>query len=117
MAADHHDLAGAGGQGLSVSFTVTNTGARAGIETPQLYLDAEPHRSQQRLAAFTRVALKPGESRRVTLTADPRLLADWDVAGHRWKRAAGRYQLFVGRSAEDPALKGSATLTAATLAP
>ena len=106
-----------GGQGLSVSFTVTNTGARAGVETAQLYLASEPHRAQQRLLAFTRVALKPGESRKVTLTADPRLLADWDVAGHRWKRAAGRYQLFVGRSAEDPALKGEAVLTRASLAP
>ena len=107
----------AGGQGLSVSFTVTNTGARAGIETPQLYLAREPHRAQQRLVSFTRVALKPGESRRVTLSADPRLLADWDVAGHHWKRAAGRYELFVGRSAADPALKGEAVLTAASLAP
>ncbi len=110
-------LKAVGGQGLSVSFTVTNSGARAGIEMPQLYLASEPHRSQQRLVAFTRVALKPGQTRRVTLNAEPRLLADWDVAGHRWKRAAGRYELFVGRSAADPALKGAAVLTAASLAP
>jgi beta-glucosidase len=106
-----------GGAGLSVSFTVTNMGKRAGIETPQVYLTSEPHRSQQRLVGFARVALKPGESRRVTLAADPRLLASWDEAGHRWKRDAGHYQLFVGKSAEDPALKGEATLSAATMAP
>jgi len=106
-----------GGQGLGVSFTVTNTGARAGIETPQLYLARGPHRTQQRLLGFTRVALKPGESHRVTLTADPRLLADWDVAGHRWKRDAGRYEVFVGPDAADAALKGEAVLAAATLAP
>ena len=107
----------AGGAGVSVSFTLTNTGQRAGIETPQLYLAAGPHRTQQRLLAFARVALKPGESRRVMLTADPRLLADWDEAGHRWKRDGGRYQVFVGPNAADPALKGQATLTAATRAP
>jgi beta-glucosidase len=106
-----------GGQGLSVSFTVTNTGRRAGIETPQLYLSRGPHRSQQRLIAFSRVALKPGESRRITLTADPRLLADWSEAGGRWKRAAGRYEVFVGPNATDPVLTGAATLTAASLAP
>ena len=110
-------LKAAGGTGLSVSFTLTNTGARAGIETPQLYLAKGPHRSQQRLLAFARVALKPGESRQVILAADPLLLADWDAAHHRWKRDAGRYELFVGRSAEDPALQGRATLTAATMAP
>jgi hypothetical protein len=53
----------------------------------------------------------------VTLTADPRLLVDWDEAGHRWKRDAGRYQLFVGKSAAEPELKGEAKLTAATMAP
>jgi beta-glucosidase len=110
-------LKATGGQGLSVSFTLANTGKRAGIETPQLYLARGPHRSQQRLLAFSRVALKPGESRRITLTADPRLLADWDEAGHRWKRTAGHYELFVGKSAADPQLKGGAVLTAGTLAP
>ena len=106
-----------GGQGLSVSFILTNTGRRAGIETPQLYLTSGPHRSQQRLLAFARIALKPGESRKVTLAADPRLLADWDQAGHRWKRDAGPYQVFVGKSAADLVLKGQAILTAATAAP
>ncbi len=106
-----------GGQRLSVSFTLTNTGRRAGIETPQLYLASGPRRNQQRLLAFTRVALKPGESRAVTLTADPLLLVNWDEAGHHWTRDAGRYQVFVGKSAEDAALKGETTLTAASLAP
>ena len=106
-----------GGQGLSVSFTVTNTGPRAGIETPQLYLSRGPHRTQQRLLAFSRVALKPGESRRVTLAADPRLLADWSEASHGWKRAAGRYEVFVGPNAADAALKGQAVLTGASVAP
>ena len=110
-------LRAVGGQGLSVSFTLTNTGARAGTETPQLYLAKGPHRTQQRLLGWTRVALKPGESRRVSVTADPRLLADWNVAGHRWKRDAGRYQLFVGPDAADPALKGEAVLTGASPAP
>jgi beta-glucosidase len=106
-----------GGQGLSVSFTLTNTGRRAGIETPQLYLASGPHRAQQRLLAFSRIALKPGESRKVTLAADPRLLASWDEASHRWKRDPGRYEVFVGRNAADAELKGDATLTAATAAP
>ena len=111
------DLKTIGGQGLSVSFTLTNTGKRAGTETPQLYLASGPHRPQQRLLGFTRVALKPGESRRLMLTADPRLLMDWDEKAHAWKRDAGRYRVFVAPNAADPVLKGEATLTAATRAP
>ena len=110
-------LKAAGGASLSVSFTLTNTGMRTGTETPQLYLARGPHRTQQRLLGFTRVTLKPGESRRITLAADPRLLANWDEAGHRWKRDGGRYEVFVGANAEDSALKGGAVLAAATAAP
>ena len=110
-------LSATGGAGASVSFALTNAGARPGTETPQLYLVRGPHRTQLRLLAFTRVTLKPGETRRVTLAADPRLLADWDEAAHRWRRDAGRYELFVGRNARDQELKGAVTLTWATAAP
>ena len=63
------------------------------------------------------MTLKPGETRQVTLAADPRLLADWDEAAHRWRRDAGRYELFVGRNARDQELKGAVMLTWATAAP
>ncbi len=57
--------------GTSVTFTVTNTGDGAGADVPQLYL-TEP---RMRLLGFERVALAPGESRAVTITAEPRVLA------------------------------------------
>ena len=110
-------LTATGGGGASVSFTLTNKGTRSGTETPQLYLVRGPHRAQQRLLAFTRVTLKPGETRRIILAADPRLLADWDEKSHAWRRDAGRYEVFVGPNAADQALKGEVTLAAATAAP
>ena len=110
-------LRAAGGAGAKVSFTLTNRSARPGAETPQLYLVRGPHRAQQRLLAFARVTLKPGETRRVNLTADPRLLADWDEKAHGWRRDGGRYELFVGRNATDRELKAAVRLTAATAAP
>jgi beta-glucosidase len=106
-----------GGKTLSVSFTVTNTGSRAGIDTPQVYLAASPVRHQQRLIGWSRVALKPGESRTVTILAPPRLLADWDEAGHRWRIAGGAYRVFVGPDAATPALRGQAAVAARTLRP
>jgi beta-glucosidase len=96
------------GAELKVSFKVTNTGKRAGIDTPQLYV-APPGRTH-RLAGWSRVALKPGESRRVTITADPRILASYENGG--WRRAAGPYDLWVSPSAELTGLHGAVTLTA-----
>jgi beta-glucosidase len=107
----------AGGRTLSVSFTVTNTGTRPGVETAQAYLTASPKRRQQRLIGWSRVALKPGESRTVTIAAPPRLLADWDEGAHGWRVAGGTYQLFVGPDAASPAQRGAAAVTAAVLKP
>jgi beta-glucosidase len=53
-----------------------------------------------RLLGFERVVLKPGESRRVTVTAEPRLLARFDLGAGRWRIAAGSYRVALGRSAE-----------------
>ena len=110
-------LAVAGGRTLTASFTVTNTGPRAGIDTPQLYLSAAPGRTGQRLLGWSRVALKPGQSRRVTVTADRRLLADWDTGAHGWRLKGGAYRVFVGPDAASRQLTGSAQVQGASLAP
>ena len=102
-----------GGRTLTVSVQVTNTGDRAGVDTPQAYLVSRAGHAQQRLIGFSRIALKPGEGRRVTMTADPRLLADFDTKSNRWKIAAGRYEAAVGRSAGDLVLKGAAQVDGA----
>ncbi|MCR4578057.1 MAG: glycoside hydrolase family 3 C-terminal domain-containing protein [Clostridiales bacterium] len=63
------------GETLGVSFTVTNTGSRAGVAVPQLYLRdmvSSVVKPKIKLAAFARVALGPGETKRVTLSIQPR---------------------------------------------
>src|SRR5690606_8448866 len=67
---DYSDLKVEGGETLTASFTVKNTGERAGADVPQIYL-TEP---RMRLLGFERVELQPGEARRVSIVADPRLL-------------------------------------------
>jgi len=106
-----------GGHALSVSFRVTNTGARAGIDTPQVYLSRGPVRVQQRLIGWSRVALAPGESRRVTIVADPRLLANWNDQAHGWSLDGGAYEVFVGSDSVEATLKGRARLQSASLRP
>ncbi len=58
---------------LSVSVTVTNKGAVAGVETVQLYvrdLSGEVVRPVKELKAFRQISLQPGESRVVEFTLE-----------------------------------------------
>lgn len=106
-----------GGKTLRASFTVTNISNRTGTDTPQVYLTAAPKRTQQRLIGWSKVTLQPGEARVVTVTAPPRMLADWDTGAHGWRLDAGTYRLAVGPDAATPALSGSAKVTGARLKP
>jgi beta-glucosidase len=105
------------GNTIHASFKVTNTGNRAGRDTPQVYVTARNKKPGQRLIGWGTVDLAPGASTRVTVDADPRLLADWDTAKHRWSVPAGRYDVTVSSSAVMPLLNGSTGLEARLLAP
>ncbi|UNX56626.1 fibronectin type III-like domain-contianing protein, partial (plasmid) [Georgenia sp. TF02-10] len=70
---------------------------------------ADGHRV--RLLGFARVQLQPGESRRVTLTADPRFVARFDGTAEQWRITGGTYQVAVGRSADSFELVAETSLT------
>jgi beta-glucosidase len=104
---DHTDLQVEGGDTITATFTVTNTGDRPGADVPQVYLTDAPDGPRMRLLGFQRVELEPGASRQVTITADRRLLAQFDgpdgITGH-WRIAEGTHRIAVGKSAHDLAL-------------
>jgi beta-glucosidase len=116
---DYSDLkVGAQGDRVTVSFTVRNTGERAGMDTPQVYVSLPSGgESPRRLAGFDKVSLQPGQSRSVSVAIDPRLLATFDVAGHQWKIEGGSYAIQVGHSSRDLVLQGAATVAATSMAP
>jgi beta-glucosidase len=87
--------------GLSVHFTVRNTGKVAGKAVPQIYVGRKGWEAPKRLGAFSKVALAPGAARTVTVTVDPRLLATWDNAAHLWRIAPGAYQVMLAASSRD----------------
>jgi beta-glucosidase len=95
------DLTVSGGDTISATFTVTNTGNRDGADVPQLYLTDAAGEKRMRLLGFERVELRPGEKRSVTLKAEPRLIARFDGSTERWRVAAGSYHVTVGESAAD----------------
>lgn len=103
----YSDLVVKAGTKPSISFTVKNTGAKAGTDVPQIYLTASPNRTQQRLVGWSRVELAAGEAKQVTVPVDPKMLANWDQAAGGWRVDAGTYQMAVGASASDLALKGT----------
>jgi len=106
-----------GGDTLHVSFRVTNTGARAGRDTPQVYLTSRAGQRMARLMGWGNVELAPGASQDVSVTADARLLADWDAGRHAWSVPAGQYAIAVSRSAADPQISDAAQISARTLPP
>ena len=102
------------GAALSVSFDVTNTGKVAGTDVPQLYVEATGSggTTTRRLAGWSRITLASGETRRVSIAVDPRLIARFDAKVSGWRLAAGSYRLSVGRYASDAVLNGVANLNA-----
>ncbi len=80
---------------------MTNTGKREGADVPQLYLTDAPGEKRMRLLGFERVRLRPGESPRVTVTADPRLLGKFEAGADQWRISNGTYRVAPGTSAND----------------
>jgi beta-glucosidase len=103
-----------GGKTLTVTFDVVNSGSRAGTDIPQVYLTSAVGTPDLRLVGFSRMTLQPGERESVTVTADRRLLGHYEEANHRWRVAAGKYTVRLGRSAADLLDEGSAAVSAAT---
>ena len=102
------------GPGPVIDFDVTNTGTRAGVDTPQAYVDGP---GGVRLVGWSKQALAPGARGHVRLTVDPRLLARWDVAAHGWHVEAGERRVRVGASSADLPLQTTVRLEERRLAP
>ncbi|MBN2002353.1 MAG: glycoside hydrolase family 3 C-terminal domain-containing protein [Anaerolineae bacterium] len=94
---------------LSLSLDVSNTGAHAGEEVVQLYVSpigSAVERAPKELKAFTRIALKPGETKTVHFSVPVSRLAYYDEAQGDFVVEPIEYKLFVGaHSLDDHALK------------
>jgi beta-glucosidase len=86
-----------------VSFTVKNTGSRAGAEVAQVYvqLPSAADESYKRLVAWDRMQLAPGESKTVTVPLAPLCLSIFDIQKNTFTQLPGDYKLQVGPSSSN----------------
>ena len=92
---------------VQVSFTVTNTGSRAGAEVAQVYVGPLPTpvaTPPRQLAGFSKVELAPGASTKVTLEIDPRSLSYFSDVENAWVTPLGPVDIFVGDSSRSTKL-------------
>jgi beta-glucosidase len=93
----------AAGPQVTATFTVRNTGARAGMAVPQVYVAplTGGWEAPKRLGGWDKIEIAPGKARRVSVTIDPRLLATYNSSSREWRIAAGRYRVSLGAAADD----------------
>ncbi len=103
---------------VSVTCRITNTGDRHGQEVVQVYVrdvEASVARPVRELKAFTKVSLRPGQARPVTMTLDSRALCYWSVVAHAWVLEAGQFEIAVGASSRDLRLSTTIDIVAAPI--
>ena len=93
----------AANENVEVSVTIKNTGAREGVEIAQLYIRdciSFVTRPVKELKGFQRVALKAGESKRISFTLTPEHLQYYNLDMERVVEP-GTFKVMVGSSSRD----------------
>ncbi len=93
---------------LRVTFQLRNSGSRDGEEVVQLYvskLNRKANDPIKQLKAFSRIALKKGEKKEVTLSVAATELMRWSEESHSFILPKGKVVLEVGASSVDTRLK------------
>ncbi|MGB9077968.1 MAG: beta-glucosidase [Terracidiphilus sp.] len=101
-----------GSKDTEVSFTIRNTGKRAGTEIAEVYASLPDAAGEppKRLIGWTRVELAPGESKQVSISVPRQRLTVYDEASDDWKLVPGKYTVMAGGSSLDLPLRQELTL-------
>ncbi len=89
--------------GFDVSFTISNTSTFEAEEVAQVYVSrplSHIERPVKELKGFSRVALKRGASKTVTIPLRRTDLCHWDETAQSWMLEPGRLQVLVGGSSD-----------------
>ena len=92
------------GETIEACFDVTNTGKRKGYAVPQIYIRdmvSSTVKPLMALAAFGKVELESGETKRVSLTVSPQSMCTMGV-DYQWRIEPGKFRLILASHAEHP---------------
>jgi beta-glucosidase len=99
-----------GGDTITATLDVANTGNRDGDEVVQIY-DREPAgkvvKPRERLVGFKRVTIKAGNHQTVSIPLEVARMRYWDETTHAFVAEPGTYQIMAGSSSVDLPLSAS----------
>ncbi|WP_261302059.1 glycoside hydrolase family 3 C-terminal domain-containing protein [Paenibacillus andongensis] len=99
---------------VRVSVTVKNTGDQTGKEIVQLYVrdsQSSVTRPEKELKEFQKLKLEPREEKMVTFELDKRAFAYYNVSLRDWHVETGEFEILVGSSSTQIALKAIVHVT------
>lgn len=91
-----------------VWLTVKNTGHREGTEIVQFYYGKDKAmqiRPRKQLFGFSRITLRPGEERSVSIEIPPKAFAFYNPQTSTWEVESGPYKVYASSSVVDEKLK------------
>lgn len=94
--------------GYAVTFTIRNTGNRDGAEIAQVYVGQQQppvERPLKELKGFTKVFLKKGEAKTITVRLDETAFSYYKMDRRRFGYDPGTFEVAVGASSQDIRLK------------
>ena len=92
----------------SVSFTISNVGKLDGAEVAQVYVSCKNgnvYRPKKELKGFTKVFLKAGESKTVTVELDDKAFRYYNAEKNCWEIEDADYEIIVAASTSDERLR------------
>jgi beta-glucosidase len=96
------------GDEIRLSFSVANRGGVEAKETAFIFTaqgSSRVFRPVKELREFVKVSLKPGETKRVTVSLDTQDFGYWNTMTGGWYAESGEYRILVGSSSRDIALE------------
>jgi beta-glucosidase len=91
------------GNDVTLDFNVKNTGNREGVDIAEVYATLPNNSGEppKRLVGWSRVELKPGESKRASVVIPREYLSVFDETTNAWKFLPGEYVFHLGSSSRD----------------
>ncbi len=99
---------------VTAQFEIENTGARAGAEVAELYvqqINPGLPRPEKELKGFQKVFLQPGETQTVSIPLERSAFAYYDPAKKGWVAEQGKFNILIGASSRDIRLQENFNLT------